>query len=640
MKRFLLLGSLAIAMLGLASLHAPARADSETSNEGISAVSLATASDPMTVELDARQVARGLMFAHLALPVRPGPLTLVYPKWIPGEHGPTGPLHVLASLHMRAGGHALAWRRDDVDLYAFHVDIPPGASTLNVDFDVLMNGQDTMATKNVAIVNWNRNVLYQANTRSDEVFVKPAVLLPEGWSYGTALPNPSPSGTRVDFATVTLETLIDSPLDMGRFFKRIPEWTSGDASAELDVFADNPQDLQISPKLVQAYKSTIPEALALYGARHWQHYHALLTLSDAIGFEGIEHHQSSDDRADDDFLTNPMQQLSGGDLLSHEFSHSWNGKYRRPFDLQQLNFQIPEHTELLWVYEGMNQYLGDLLSFRAGIRDPKKYPEYLADIYAAMDQEPGRQESSIIDIATAAPWLYGSGGDWRSLRRSAGDFYTEGELIWLDADTIIRERTGGKRSLDDFLHAFAGPPDSMPKVVTYDRAQVEQLLNETAPYDWHAFFERYVYQVSEHPPSDDLARSGWKLVYTDTPNEFAKASNTARKINNQWYSLGIRVRSDGTVSDVKRGSAAWNAGMGPGMKIIAIDHQEYDADYLDGAIKDAKQSKAPISLLVEQDKWFGTYALNYHGGLRYPHLVRIKGTPDMLGAIMAPHRPK
>ena len=640
MKRSLLLSSLVAAILLPFSAGAVARADSETANEGISAVAFATASNPMTVQLDARQAPRGLMVAHLSIPVRPGPFTVVYPKWIPGEHGPTGPLRVLASLHMSAGGHAVQWHRDDVDLYAFHVDIPPGASSLDVNFDVLMNGGETMATKNVAIVNWNRNVMYQANTRSDEVFVKPSIILPEGWTYGTALPNPVASGNRVDFAQVTLETLIDSPLDMGRFAKRVPEWSSGDASAEMDLFADNPQDLEISPKLLQAYKNAVREALALYGARHWQHYHALLTLSDAIGFEGIEHHQSSDDRADDDFLTNPMQQLSGGDLLSHEFSHSWNGKYRRPYDLQQLNFQIPERTDLLWVYEGMNQYLGDLISFRAGIRDPKKYPEFLASIYAAMDQEPGRQDQSIIDITTAAPWLYGSGGDYGSLRRTAGDFYTEGELIWLDADTIIREKSGGKRSLDDFLHAFAGPPDTMPKVVTYDRAQVEQLLGDTAPYDWHGFFERYVYQVSQHPPTDDLARSGWKLVYNDHPNEFDKARSTARKINNQWYSLGLRIRSDGTVGDVKRGSAAWNAGMGPGMKIVAVDHQGYDPDYLDGAIKDAKHSKEPISLLVEQDKWYGTYSLNYHGGLQYPHLVRIKGTPDMLGTIVASHRPK
>lgn len=641
MTRQLHTGRVLLGALLLALCAAPAAAQSETANENTSATSYATVENPMTVVLDARQVSRGLMFAHLTIPARPGPLTLVYPKWIPGEHGPTGPLRGLAALRMSAGGHALEWRRDDVDLYAFHVSVPPGAASVVVDFDALVNSSDdTMSTKNVAIVNWNRELLYGSNTRSDRVFVKPSILLPEGWSYGTALPQPKQTANRVDFATVTLETLIDSPLDMGRYSKRIMEWNVGDASAEADIFADNPQDLDIPPKLVQAYKNSIPETLALYGARHWQHYHALLSLSDRIGFQGIEHHSSSDDRAPDDFMTNPRQQLRSGDLLTHEFSHSWNGKYRRPNNLQQPNFQIPERTDLLWVYEGMNQYLGDLLSFRSGIRDPKKYPEYLASIYAAMDSEPGRSEDALIDTTTAAPYLYGASGDYSSLRRTAGDFYTEGELIWLDADTIIREKTGGKKSLDDFLHAFAGPPDSLPKVVTYDRAEVEQLLNQTAPFDWHDFFTRYVYQVSAHPPQDDLARSGWRLMYDAKPNEFVKAGDDEKHTNNQWYSLGLRLDEKGTVCDVRRGSAGWTAGMAPGMKIVAIDRQAYDSDYLNDAIKNSKTAKTPISLLVEQDKWYGTYELKYHDGLRYPHLERIKGTPDMLAQIMAPHRPK
>lgn len=639
MKRHLYVGGLVFSALFVAMFAAPVLAQSEITNETTAATSSATADNPMSVVLDARQVSRGLMFVHLTIPAKPGPLTLVYPKWIPGEHGPTGPLRALAALRIRADGHALEWRRDAVDLYAFHVDVPPGATSVVVDFDALVNSSDdVMSTKNVAILNWNRELLYQANTRSDRVFVKPSILLPDGWSYGTALPEQKRAGSRIDFAVATLETLIDSPLDMGRYAKRIMEWNTGEASAELDIFADNPQDLEIAPKLVQAYKNTVPEGLALYGARHWQHYHALLTLSDRIGFQGIEHHSSSDDRAQDDFLTNPLRQVQAGDLLTHEFSHSWNGKYRRPENLQQLNFQIPERTDLLWVYEGMNQYLGDLLSFRSGIRDPKKYPEYLASIYAAMDSEPGRAEDALIDTTTAAPYLYSAHGDYSSLRRSAGDFYTEGELVWLDADTIIRQKTAGKKSLDDFLHAFAGPPDSMPKVLTYDRAEVERLLNQTAPFDWHGFFTRYVYQVSAHPPLDDLARAGWKLTYDAKPNEFVKVNDEERHMNNQWYSIGLRLDDKGTVRDVRRGSAAWNSGIGPGMKIVAIDHQGYDSDYLNDAVKHSKTAKTPIALLVEQDNWFGTYALNYHDGLRYPHLERIIGTPDMFAQIMSPHR--
>ncbi|MDP9017942.1 MAG: peptidase M61, partial [Candidatus Eremiobacteraeota bacterium] len=325
-----LLGSALFALLSTLG-SGSALAQSETANEKSTAASYATPENPMTVVLDARQAYRGLMFAHITLPAKPGPFTLVYPKWIPGEHGPTGPLRGISVLRISTSGHALEWRRDDVDMYAFHVDVPAGSNSLTVDYNVLVNSEDdVMATKNVAIINWNRDLLYQAGTASDHVFVKPSIVLPAGWGYGTALTGAQQNGDRVDFAQTTLETLIDSPLDMGRYYKHIIQWESGDASAQVDIFADRPQALEIPPKLLTAYKNYVPETLALFGGRHWQHYHALLTLSDEIGSQGIEHHQSSDDRETDDFFTDPTSQLSSGDLLTHEFTHSWNGKYRRP----------------------------------------------------------------------------------------------------------------------------------------------------------------------------------------------------------------------------------------------------------------------------------------------------------------------
>ncbi|MGZ3518066.1 MAG: M61 family metallopeptidase [Vulcanimicrobiaceae bacterium] len=601
------------------------------------AVSLATQGNPMTVVLDARQAPRGLMFSHMTIPVKSGPFTFVYPKWIPGEHGPTGPLNDLTALRFSAGGRTLAWQRDKVDMYAFHVDVPPGVSSLDVAFDVILNAPgDVMSTKNLAIVNWNRDVLYQAETNSHEVFVKPSILLPHGWTYGTALPDAKQNGDRVDFGQVNLATLVDSPLDMGSLAKHVKLWQQGDVYQILDVFADKPKDLDFDAKVAAQFKRMSPEAFALYGGRHWNVYHSLLTLSDQVGFQGIEHHQSSDDRAADDFLTNPSQALAGGDLLTHEFSHSWNGKYRRPADLTTPNFQVPMETDLLWIYEGMNQYLGDLLSFRTGIRQPKDYPEYLASIYAAMDTEPGRNTEPIIDTTTAAPYLYQARGAYSSIRRTAGDFYTEGELIWLDADTIIREGTNGAKSLDDFEHLFAGGITG-PTTVTYTRTDVESLLNQVYPYDWHGFFQRYVYEISPHPPTDMIARSGYQLVYNDKPNQFVAAENGLDHSVNDWYSLGINLSSEGVVHDVREGSAAWKAGMSPSMKVAAVDGQEFSPDVLEYAIKTAQHSSAPIEMLVNHDGWYGTYRLDYHGGLKYPHLVRVKTNPDMLAKIMAPH---
>jgi predicted metalloprotease with PDZ domain len=597
----------------------------------------ATKSKPETLVLDARDAARGLMTSKMQIPVHPGEFTFVYPKWIPGEHGPTGPLADISEIKVSANGQPLTWGRDKVDMYAFHVDVPRGVHEIDVQFTVLVNSPDTMATANLLVLNWNRVLFYQADTNSHDVYFKPSIILPDGWSYGTALPGPQQSGQRVDFAEVPLNMLVDSPLDAGRFYKHIELWRSGSAYQELDVFADAPQDLDFSSKLIGEYKHMTPEALALYGSRHWNDYHSLLTLSDKVGFQGIEHHQSSDNRAPDDFMTNPQMQLAAGDLLTHEFSHSWNGKYRRPYDLFALNFQIPEQTDLLWVYEGMNQYLGDLLSFRAGIREPKEYPEYLASIYSQMAHEPGRNTEPLIDTTTAAPYLYEARGSYPSIRRTAGDFYTEGELLWLDVDTIIREKTGGKKSLDTFLHLYSAPAVTGPITKTYTRADIEHLLNEVVPYDWHAFFQKRVYEVAPLPPTGELARAGWKLVYTSKPNKFIAAAEALRHINYQWLAYGINIGKDDTITDVREGSPAWQAGMAPGMKIMAVDGQAYTDKVLGYAMKQAEHSSTPTAFMVQQDGWYRTLQVSYHDGPRYPHLVRIPGTQDMLAKIMAPH---
>ena len=602
------------------------------------ATSFATRQNPMTLVLDARPAARGLMYAHLRIPVAPGPFTLVYPKWIPGEHGPTGPLSDLAYLNVAASGAPLRWQRDTLDPYAFHVDVPAGTTALDVDFDVLLNApEDVMATQNLAIVNWNRVLLYQNDTNSRNVFVKTSIILPSGWDYGTGLPGARRSGDRVDFAESTLEVLVDSPLDLGRYAEHVPLFRSGAASVDFDIFADKPQDLDVPEKTLDGYRRMVPEALAAYGARHWLHYHALLTLSDPVGFQGIEHHQSSDNRAPDDFLTNDQQQLAGGALVTHEFSHSWNGKYRRPDDLATANFQIPMQTDLLWVYEGMNEYLGDLFSFRAGIRDPAKYPEYFATVYADMDTETGRLRDPLIDTASAATYLYQARGDYGTLRRSADDFYSEGELIWIDADTLIRQLTAGKKSFDDFLQAYAGPPDSLPLVRTYTRADIEGLLAAVAPYDWHGFFEKYVYDVAVHPPSDEIARAGWKLVYSAAPNDFIVASDKLNKHVSAWYSLGVDLTEKGEVLTVRPDSPAWKAGLAPGMIVAAIDGQAFDKDVVLYALGVAQRTSAPVVFLAQQNGWFANYAIDYHAGPKYPHLVRLPGSADAFAAIMSAH---
>jgi len=606
---------------------------------------LATASNPMTVVLDERTAPRGFAYTHMTIPVKPGPFTLDYPEWIPGEHGPTGPLHDMSELVITANGQPLKWLRDQVDMYAFHIDVPQGVSSVNVDFTVLLNTTNNfidgqLATRNIMVGNWNRYILYQRNIDNTQYYVKASLILPDRWDYASALPVQSRNGQRIDFKTVTLETLVDSPTDSGRYYKHILAW-SGPTGAKsyLDFFADNPEDLVIPQSRIDAYKRMTLEEMALYGGRHWNVYHSELTLSDLIPPQGIEHHQSSDDRAPDNFMTNDDQQFAGGDLLSHEMSHSWNGKYRRPFDLQQPNFNVPypEHTELLWQYEGMNQYMGDLVAFRAGMKGTAKdYPDYLATAYASMLYEPGRDTEPIIDLTTAAPYLYGWQGAYPNIRRTAIDFYTEGELMWLDADTIIRQLTGEKKSLDTYCYVFAGGVSS-PHVVTYTRANIESYLNEVVPYNWHAFFQKYVYSIAPLPPTDELQRAGYRLVWNDKPNKYLTAQDTAGKSINSFYDIGLMLNEDGSVVDVRKNSPAWDAGFAPGATIVAVNNQQFSRDIWMRAVKATSSSFGPLDVTVIQDGYYEDLMVHYTGGLRIPHLVRIPGTYDMLTAIMRPH---
>ncbi len=601
--------------------------------------SYSTPTHPERLFVDARMVARGLVPTRMILPVRPGPFTFVFPKWLPGYHSPANPLWDLSQIRVTAHGHPVVWRRGKVDLYAFHVQVPAHVHHLVIRFTAILNGPGrVISTSHLAVLNWNRFLFYQNDTNSHDDYFRVRIRLPRGWHFGTALPDPHPLGHGwVRFGEVNLATLIDSPLDTGCYFRRIVLWHHGTARQVLDLFADHPQDLEISPRLIAHYKQMTPEALALYGSRHWIDYHSLLALSNALGFQGIEHHQSSDDRAPGDFMTNPLEQMVAGDLVTHEFSHSWNGKYRRPADLTTPNFQVPQKTDLLWVYEGMNQYLGDLLSFRTGIRKPAEYPSYLAMLYSEMATEPGRLTEPLIDLTTAAPYLYGARGDYPSIRRTAGDFYTEGELLWLDVDTLIRTLTHDRKSLDTFLHLYAGPPDTGPITVTYTRATIEHLLNEVVPYHWHAFFQKHVYEVAPQPPTGELRRAGWRLVYTAKPNRFMVAQEKLSHTNNQWLTYGIRIGGRGQIFDVREGSPAWRAGFAPGMAIRAVDGQKYKPSVLKWVLKETARNHKPTVFLVVDGGWYRTLRVDYDGGPRFPHLVRIPGTVNLLRRIMAPH---
>ena len=593
----------------------------------------ARAAEPITLRVDATKApAQNVLSAYERLPVQPGPLTLYYPKFIPGEHAPVGPIANLSGLVIKAGGNVIAWHREVNDMFAFDLTVPQGVDHLDIDMTYLgatYGGYSSarLATSNMAVIVWDQTLLYPSTTAFQNVQFKPSLVLPgSDWQFATALTGAQRSGDTVTWDATTLEHLVDSPLDMGTNFRRWELWHEGDAAAYLNVVADTPEELDASDKTIDHYKKLVREMLAMYGARHWRNYNFLLTLSDVMPGEGIEHHESSDDGSAGDYLTNDETLDKGGDLLSHEFNHSWDGKFRMPAGLYQDNLNKPIDDSLLWVYEGMTQYYGNVMSWRDGIRDQKSWPDHIAATYAYYDNEPGRDWRPLLDTAVSSWFLYDAPRAYTAERRRV-DFYSEGELMWLKVDSIIREKTNNTKSLDTFARAFFGRENTGPIVKTYTREDVINGLNQIVAYDWAGFFKAWVDDIALHPP-DGFTAEGWKLVYTDQPQHFVKK-------NDFWYSIGVKV-NDGSVSDVRFGSAAWKAGLGAGTKIVAVNGREYSDTLLYDALKEAQKSSAPVRLLVTRTGTYREISIDYHDGPRYPHLVRIDGTPDRLSEIAKP----
>jgi predicted metalloprotease with PDZ domain len=594
----------------------------------------------ITLSVDATEAPRKLFHAHMTMPVSPGPLTLVYPEWIPGEHGPTGPIVNLAGLKFTAGSKTIPWRRDEVDMYAFHLEIPAGVRELEVALDFLSPtfaggftaGAST--TSHLAIVTWNQLLLYPAGSSISDVTFKANLSLPAGWKFGTSLPVASQSASKVNFAPVSLERLVDSPVLAGEYFLVIP--LAVNPSNEIDIAADNPADLEISPELANTLKRVVAEAVSLFGATHYTHYHFLLTLSDHTAHFGLEHHESNDSRVAERSLLDPaLRDVSLG-VLPHEFVHSWNGKYRRPAGLATPNYQEPMKGELLWVYEGLTQYLGNLLSARSGLWTPQQYRDHLAQIAADLDHKPGRMWRPLIDTTIAAQILYGAPGEWDSMRRGV-DFYDEGWLIWLDTDTKIRELSGGARSLDDFCKRFHGAPSTAPTVKTYGFDDVVATLNEVAPFDWRNFLLARLNSTDFHAPLGGIERGGWKLAYQTTPSGFLKDLEQVRRGTEMGYSIGLRLNADGSIADVIEGMAAARAGIGPGMKILAVNGKAYSPEVLRESVRATTDPRhGRIELLIDNEGHVATYQVAYGEGEKYPVLERDGSKPDTLGKIIAP----
>src|SRR6202789_1247163 len=563
-------------------------------------------------------------------------MVLLFPKWLPGNHSPTGPIDKLAGLAIHAGAAKVAWVRDPVDVYAFHVAVPNGARALDLDFQFLSAVESkegrVVMTAEMLNLQWDSVALYPAGYFSRQIMVQASVKLPTGWKFGTAL-EPASAGA-ANFKPVPFNTLVDSPLFAGKYFSRVDLDPTGHTPVHMDIVADQPEDLAISPAQLQAHRALVQQAYRLFGSHHYDHYDFLLSLSDRLGGIGLEHHRSSEDGTTPKYFTDWDKTGASRDLLSHEFTHSWNGKFRRPADLWTPNFNVPMRDSLLWVYEGQTQYWGTVLAARSGLWNKQQGLDAIAGAAAGYSAgRPGRQWRPLEDPTNDPISTMRRPIPWRSWQRSE-DYYVEGELIWLDADTLIRQLSGGKKSLDDFARAFFGINDGSYVTVTYTFDDIVRALNAVVPYDWAGFLHARLDAIAPAAPLDGLKRGGYALVYTDTPSDLSKSNEKVRKNTDLTYSLGLSADSKGAVTDVLWDGPAFNAGVTVGSEIVAVNGVAYDSDGLKDAIKNAKTDKAPIQLLLKRGDIYRTVALNYHGGLRYPHLQRIAGAPALLDDIL------
>jgi predicted metalloprotease with PDZ domain len=603
-------------------------------------VMAALSAQDIKIRVDASDAARRLIHVRMTMPVKPGPVTLAYPKWIPGEHMPSGPITNLVGLTVTAGAQTIPWKRDGANMYAFHLVAPAGVTSLDVVFDFIAPGEggdftaSASTTTQLGVLNWYQMLLYPEGVSPDQLQVEASLKVPHGWRYGTALPIQRESGDEIQFRPAPLTTLADSPISVGANYKTVELGTEGGVSHYLHLAGDSARATEISPETTAHYKKLVLETGALFGSRHYRSYHFLFTLSDHVGQFGVEHHESSDNRLGERALVDPAWLKVSASLLPHEFVHSWNGKFRRPAGLVNGGFEAPMKGDLLWVYEGLTNYLGEVLAARSGLWSPEEYRDAIAASAAMLDAQTGRAWRPLEDTAIAARLLYGAGDDYSGYRRSV-DFYPEGSLIWLETDVKIRQMSKGARSLNDFCKAFHGGPGGGPALKPYTFEDVVAALNSIQPYDWAGYFNERLHSTSPRAPLGGVVGGGWKLVYNENRSELWLARETIQKVTNLTYSIGLKVREDGTISDVAVGGPAQKAGVAPATKLIAVNNRQFTPVVLREAIAKTA-SGGSVELLVKSGEYFETHRIEYHDGERYPHLERDPAAPDLLSAIVAP----
>jgi predicted metalloprotease with PDZ domain len=595
---------------------------------------------PGTVQLtvDATDVTRGIFRIRERIPVTAaGDLVLFYPKWVPGGHSPRGDIKNVTGIRFTANGRPLKWQRDSRDVFAFHVEVPQGASAVDAEFQYVSSTADnqgrTVMTPEMSSIQWLSLSMYPAGYYVRQIPVQASVVVPQGWKVATALRPSRQKGGRIDYPTTSYEILVDSPLIAGLNYRQIPL----SPRVFLDVIGDTPAELAATPEQIDAHKRLVDQAVKTFGAQHYDHYNFLLTISNNLGGNGLEHHRSSEDGVKRGYFTDWENKLRERNLLPHEYSHSWDGKYRRPADLWTPDYNsIPMEGSLLWVYEGQTQFWGYVLGARSGMLSKQDTLDAIASTAATYSSgTPGRAWRPLVDTTNDPTAAGRAPQPWRSWQRSE-DYYSEGQLIWIDVDRILRQQSGGKRSIDDFARAFYGMRDGDYGELTYTLDDVVRTLNGVQPYDWRGYLQRRVYDVAASPPLEGINQGGYKLIFTDEPTKWIKSAEKSGKNNDLTYSGGFVVGNDGKISSVLWDSPAFNAGLTVGTQINAVNGRDFDSDALKAAIKAAGSGGSLPELLVHDGDVYRTVKLDWRGGLRYPRLQKVGTGPGTLDALLAP----
>jgi predicted metalloprotease with PDZ domain len=600
----------------------------------------------LTLRIDARDVARRHLQTHETLAVKPGPLVLAYPKWIPAQHAPAGPLDTIIGMEITANGQRLAWKRNPIEMYEITVTVPKGVDRLDIALESGLpeNGGGFSgspdSTARLAIVRWNQYVLLPKGSDAAQISSQGSVQAPAGWSVACALDSHASEGGGVEFEPVSLAQLIDSPVQMGQYMRRVELPGSAphpDIHHAISIAGDTAESIQVPADFAAGYGNLVAEAGALFASRHYRHYLWILTLSDHTAHFGEEHHESSDDRLPENILEEADDHSIVAGLLGHEYVHSWNGKYRRPQGLLSPDYQKPMDGSLLWVYEGLTEFWGDVLPVRAGLTKPEYYRDLIAARAGHYEISTGPRWRPLADTAVEAQVLYDSSPAWSSARRGT-DFYEASVYMWLDVDSELRAHSGGKATLDDFMHRFYSGADGKPEVKPYVENDLYTTLGAIAPADWHGILHKHLDVPDTNALLDGLKHAGWQLSYSPEKNAAVELSQKLRKNTDRQWSIGLRLDKDAGIVDVIEGRAAALAGAAPGMKVIAVNGKKFSSEGLDAAIVAAQSSHKPIELLVENDDYFHTLSVAYFDGPRYPHLTRVEGTPDTLAEVLKSRR--